>query len=125
MKTVVVFKTIKEEYIKSSVSNMKTFVPQGTLVAFDENDSILYYSDDRLEFSTEKFIDIAMIVDTEEMEYSEYMKKYKDYLMKFHGNAPVIKLHESSEFSPHNPFQRLVDLGVSFKLFWTKITHMI
>lgn len=116
--SVQVFKTIKDEFLKSAVSEMTTKIPYGTLVAFDEENLVLHYSDDVLVFSTDEFIKLALIVDIEEMSYEKYRKIYKENLLKNHNSAPIMKIENSnSEYSPQNPFQRLIDAGVSFKIF--------
>lgn len=113
----VVYKFKKEEYLKSQYSNIEINVPYGTLVGYDEEESTLYYNDDKLNYSTENFVQDILTCNTEEMEYSEYLEKYKDLMSKLHADAPVLNQPtKPSEFDPQNPFQRLIDAGLKFSI---------
>lgn len=115
MLTVYIFK--KEEYLKSQYSKIEINVPYGTLVGYDEASETLYYNDDRLDYSTEQFIEDILSTDTEDMLYEEYIDTYKERMSKLHADAPVLNTPKtSSEFDPQNPFQRLIDAGVNFRI---------
>ena len=114
MLTVYIFK--KEEYLKSQYSKIEINVPYGTLVGYDEATETLYYNDDRLD-STDNFIEDILSTDTEDMLYEEYLDKYKERMSKLHADAPVLNTPKTpSEFDPQNPFQRLIDAGVNFRI---------
>lgn len=115
MLTVYIFK--KEEYLKSKNTKLEINVPYGTLVAYDEETETLYYDDDKLNYSTESFIQDILYCNTNEMIYEDYILMYKERMSKLHADAPVINITpEVSEFSPQNPFQRLIDAGVNFRI---------
>ncbi len=89
----------------------------GTLVGYDEETQTLHYEDDRLDYSTELFVQDILHCNTEEMEYNEYKEKYKELMSKLHSDAPVLNQPtKPSEFDPQNPFQRLIDAGVKFSI---------
>ena len=115
MLTVYLFR--KEEYLKSQYSKIEINVPYGTLVGYDEATETLYYNDDRLDYSTDHFIEDILSTDSEDMLYEEYIDKYKERMSKLHADAPVLNTPKTpSEFDPQNPFQRLIDAGVNFRI---------
>ncbi|EOR9073841.1 hypothetical protein FOI42_RS01875 [Escherichia coli] len=115
MLTVYIFK--KEEYLKSQYSKIEINVPYGTLVGYDEATETLYYNDDRLDYSTDHFIEDILSTESEDMLYEEYIDKYKERMSKLHADAPVLNTPKTpSEFDPQNPFQRLIDAGVNFRI---------
>ncbi|ELW0836260.1 hypothetical protein [Escherichia phage BF17] len=115
MLTVYIFK--KEEYLKSQYSKIEINVPYGTLVGYDEASETLYYNDDRLDYSIDSFIEDILNSNTEDMLYEEYLDKYKERMSKLHADAPVLNISKTpSEFEPQNPFQRLIDAGVNFRI---------
>ncbi|WOL22790.1 hypothetical protein [Escherichia phage vB_EcoM_JNE01] len=115
MLTVYLFR--KEEYLMSQYSNIEINVPYGTYVAYDEESETLHYYDDKLDYSTEKFIEDVLTCSTEEMVYEIYLQKYRERMSKVHADAPVLNINQTpSEFQPSNPFQRLIDAGVNFRI---------
>lgn len=112
-----VYKFRKEEYLKSQYSNIEINVPYGTLVGYDEEECTLYYNDDKLNYSTDQFVQDILTCNTEEMEYYDYVEKYKNNMSKLHSDAPVLNQNKvPSEFDPQNPFQRLIDAGLKFSI---------
>ncbi|NES47867.1 hypothetical protein G3565_04705 [Escherichia coli] len=112
-----VYKFNKEEYLKSQYSNIEINVPYGTLVGYDEATETLYYNDDRLDYSLDSFIEDILNTHTEDMLHEEYIDHYRERMSVLHSDAPVLNIaQEPSEFQPHNPFQRLIDIGLKFTI---------
>lgn len=115
MLTVYIFK--KEEYLKSQYSKIEINVPYGTLVGYDESSETLFYNDDKLDYSIDSFIEDILDCNTEDMLYEEYLDAYRERMSKLHADAPVLNItQKSTEFEPHNPFQRLIDIGLKFTI---------
>lgn len=92
-------------------------IEYGTSVAYDEEHEILYVCVEAMEYPKSEYIKDIMYLTSEEKTYQEYVDEYKDLLNQLHSDAPVLnKNNTPSEFQPNNPFQRLTDLGIQFKI---------
>lgn len=114
---VTVYKFPREEFLKSIHSKLETQMDMYTEVAYCEDLGVLFQSVEGYYYSTDKFVQDILKMPSEDMSFKEYVDRYKERMNNLHSDAPVLNQNTTpSEFQPNNPFQRLIDAGLNFKI---------
>lgn len=104
----------KNLYIKSTESNFEIFVQEFTLVAYDEENEILYYDRDTLSYPfTEYYKDIEKTNIEEVYSIEEYLSLRNDTLQSTPGLVTIAEIdsRENVRMLTESEPEKIIDVG--------------
>ncbi len=112
---VVVFNLPNDKFFKSYFSDIQIFLNYNDLVAVFEEQCCIALGDSTYRIQWDEYMNLVQGCDIEEMKYSEYKAKYKENLLRYNPDAPVIlTINENS--SPQSEARILNVAGANILL---------